>query len=271
MVEYSVSEFRKGRIKMGELLKNKNILIMGLRNKWSIAWGIAKSAYREGANLILTYQGDREKDSAMELAASLGNASIYQCDVSSDADIESLFDEIQKKYPVLHGVVHGIAFANREDLQNNFINTSREGFLHALNISAYSLVAVCRSASKLMTEGGSIITLTYMGSEKVFPGYNVMGVAKAALECSVRYLAHDMGPSAVRVNAISSGPIKTISAKAVKDFGNILDVYADRAPLKRGVDQDEIGDASVFLLSDLSRAITGEVLYVDCGYNIMGI
>ena len=244
---------------------------MGLRNKWSIAWGIAKSAQREGAKLILTYQGEREREGAEELAASLGGASIFQCDVSSDEDIVSLFTRIESDFRALHGLVHGIAHAKREDIQNDFINTSREGFAHALNISAYSLVAVCREAKRLMKDGGSIVTLTYMGSERVFPGYNVMGVAKAALEASVRYLAYDMGGSGIRVNAISAGPIKTISSKAIKDFGSILDVFEEKAPLKRGVDQDEIGDTALYLLSSMSRAVTGEVMYVDCGYNIMGI
>jgi len=256
---------------MGSLLLNKNVLIMGLRNKWSIAWGIAKQARMDGANLILTYQGDREKQGAEELAASLGNASIYQCDVSSDEEIDRLFSDIKDRYGVLHGVVHAIAHAKKEDITNDFVNTSRDGFIHALNISAYSLVAVSRKAKELMTEGGSIITLTYMGSEKVFPGYNVMGVAKAALEASVRYLAHDLGPLGIRVNAISAGPIKTISSKAIKDFGSILDVFEQKAPLKRGLSQDELGNTALFLLSDLSGAITGEVLHVDCGYNIMGI
>jgi len=256
---------------MGKLLNNRNVLIMGLRNKWSITWGIAKSARREGANLILTYQGEREEEGARELAASLENTSIFQCDISSEEEIDKLFSDIKEKYGSLHGVVHGIAHAKREDIQNEFVNTSREGFAHALDVSAYSLVAVSRRAKEIMTEGGSIVTLTYMGSEKVFPGYNVMGVAKAALEASVRYLAYDLGPSAIRVNALSAGPIKTISSKAIKDFGSILDVVEQKAPLRRGVEQDEIGDTALYLLSDLSRAVTGEIVYVDCGYNIMGI
>lgn len=256
---------------MGSLLENKNILIMGVRNKWSIAWGIAKSAYEEGANLIFTYQGEREREGAEELAAALNKASIYPCDISSDEEIDGLFKHLKEKYGVLHGVVHAIAHAKREDIQNNFVNTSRDGFAHALNVSAYSLVAVSRKAQELMTQGGSILTLTYMGSERVFPGYNVMGVAKAALEASVRYLAYDLGALGIRVNAISAGPIKTISSKAIKDFGTILDTFEQKVPLKKGLEQDELGDAALFLLSGLSRAITGEVMYVDCGYNIMGI
>jgi enoyl-[acyl-carrier protein] reductase I len=256
---------------MGDLLKDKNILIMGVRNKWSIAWGIAKAAYNEGANLIFTYQGDREKEGVDELADTLGNVPTFQCNVSADDEVETFFAALKVKYGVIHGLVHGIAHAKREDIHNGFINTSRDGFAHALDVSAYSLVAVSREAQKLMTEGGSILTLTYMGSERVFSGYNVMGVAKAALEASVRYLAHDLGPAGIRVNAISAGAVKTISAKGVKDFSTILDITEEKAPLKRGVDQDELGDAALFLLSRLSRGMTGEIMYVDCGFNIMGI
>lgn len=256
---------------MGNLLENKNILIMGVRNKWSIAWGIAKAAHNEGANLIFTYQGEREREGAEELITLLKGSSIYQCDISSDEEIDNLFVEMQKKFSVIHGVVHAIAHAKREDIHNGFINTSRDGFAHALDVSAYSLVAVSRKAKELMTEGGSIITLTYMGAEKVFTGYNVMGVAKAALEASVRYLAADLGPIGIRVNAISAGPIKTISAKGVKDFSDILEVVEQKAPLRKGIDQDELGDSALYLLSKLSRGTTGEVIHVDCGYNIMGI
>lgn len=253
------------------LLKGKNILIMGVRNKWSIAWGIAQAAYEEGANLIFTYQGEREKEGAIELTESIKGSIIMQCDISSDEDIDSLFTELKKRLGVIHGVVHGIAHAKKEDLHNKFVNTSRDGFLHAMNISAYSLIAVARGAKPLMTEGGSILTLTYMGSEKVFPGYNVMGVAKAALEATVRYLAADLGPDGIRVNAISAGPVKTISSKAVKDFGTILDVFEEKAPLRRRVEHGDIGGTALFYLSRLSSGVTGEVTYVDCGYNIMGI
>jgi enoyl-[acyl-carrier protein] reductase I len=256
---------------MAKLLENKNILIMGVRNKWSIAWGIAKAAHNEGANLIFTYQGEREREGAEELVTLLKGSSIYQCDISSDEEIGNLFGEIKNKYSVIHGVVHAIAHAKKEDIHNGFINTSRDGFAHALDVSAYSLVAVSRRAKELMLDGGSIITLTYMGSEKVFSGYNVMGVAKAALEASVRYLAADLGPSGIRVNAISAGPIKTISAKGVKDFSDILDVVEQKAPLRKGIDQDELGDSALYLLSSLSRGTTGEVVHVDCGYNIMGM
>ncbi|HOJ09378.1 MAG TPA: enoyl-ACP reductase [Clostridiales bacterium] len=256
---------------MGDLLKGKNIVIMGVRNKWSIAWGIVKSAADEGANIIFTYQGEREEKEASSLASQIDNSFIYKCDISSDKDIDALFKTLKNEHGVIHGLVHAIAHANSEDIHNNFINTSREGFAHALDISAYSLVAVSKRAAELMTEGGSIVTLTYMGSERVFSGYNVMGVAKAALEACVRYLANDLGPLGIRINAISAGAIKTISSKAIKDFGNILGVVEQRAPLRRGIDQNELGDSALFLLSDLSRAITGEIIHVDCGFNIMGI
>ncbi|AUG57032.1 enoyl-ACP reductase FabI [Acetivibrio saccincola] len=252
---------------MGNLLAGKNILVMGVRNKWSIAWGIVNAAINEGANIIITYQGEREKKGASELGAD----SIFQCDISSDQDIDNLFAAIKEKYGTIHGVVHSIAHANTEDLQNDFIYTSREGFAHAMDVSAYSLVAVSRRAKEIMTEGGSIITLTYMGSEKVFPGYNVMGVAKAALEASVRYLASDLGPSGIKVNAISAGPIKTLSAKGVKNFGSILDTVEEKAPLRRNVTTEDVGKTALYLLSDLSSGVTGEIIHVDSGYHIMGI
>lgn len=244
---------------------------MGVRNKWSIAWGIAKTAHDEGANLIFTYQGEREREGAEGLVEELKNSSIYQCNISSDEEIQGLFKEIKGKYGVLHGLVHAIAHAKREDIQNSFINTSRDGFAHALDVSAFSLVAVSREAKELMAEGGSILTLTYMGAEKVFTGYNVMGVAKAALEATVRYMAYDLGQQGIRVNAISAGPIKTISAKGVKDFSSILDVVEEKAPLKRGINHEDLGNSALYYLSHLSSGVTGEVTHVDCGFNIMGI
>ncbi|MFZ5985859.1 MAG: enoyl-ACP reductase FabI [Bacillota bacterium] len=252
---------------MGALLNNKNILVMGVRNKWSIAWGIVKAAQNEGARVIITYQGERERTGAEEL----GGDSTFQCDISSDEDIDNLFNAIKEKYGVIHGVVHSIAHAKTEDLQKDFVYTSRDGFAHAMDVSAYSLVAVSRRAKELMTESGSIITLTYMGSEKVFPGYNVMGVAKAALEASVRYLASDLGPRGIRVNAISAGPIKTLSAKGVKDFSNIMDAVETKAPLRRNITQEDLGNSALYLLSDLSSGLTGEVIHIDSGYSIMGI
>ncbi len=256
---------------MGTLLEGRNVLIMGLRNKWSIAWGIAKEAYSEGANVILTYLGEREKEDVEKLAKELGNPNLYSCDISSDEQIDSLFNSIEKDYGKIHGLVHAIAHAKSEDMRNDFVNTSRDGFAHALDISAYSLVAVTRAAHKLMTDGGSVVTLTYYGADKVFSGYNVMGVAKAALEASVRYLASDLGKDGIRVNAISAGPIKTLSAKGVKDFGNILDTVEEKSPIRRRVNPTDVGKTSLYLLSDLASGVTGEVLFVDGGFNIMGI
>ena len=256
---------------MGLLLENKNILIMGVRNKWSIAWGIAKAAHEEGAKVIFTYMGEREREGVLELAENLGKPLIYPCNIALDEEIDSLFDQLKKDHGEINGLVHAIAHAKSEDMHNDFINTTREGFAHAMDVSAYSLVAVCRRARDIMPEGSSIITLTYMGSEKVLPGYNVMGVAKAALEASVRYLANDLGQTGIRMNAISAGPIKTLSAKGVKDFGNILDVVETKAPLRRRINQQDLGNAALYFLSRLSSGVTGEITYVDCGYNIMGI
>lgn len=256
---------------MGDLLKGKNIIIMGVRNKWSIAWGIASAAHKEGAKLIFTYQGEREKNGVEQLAADLGGVSAYQLDVTSDSDIDAFFNTVKSNFGVVHGVVHSIAYAKTEDLQDSFVNTSRDGFALALNISAYSLVAVSRRARDLMTEGGSIVTLTYMGSEKVFRGYNVMGVAKAALEASVMYLANDLGPDGIRVNAISAGAVKTLSGKGVKDLGSMLESAREKSPLRKNVDLEELGDAAVFLLSKMSNGITGEIIHVDSGMNILGV
>ncbi len=253
------------------LLKDKNILIMGLRNKWSIAWGAAKSAQEQGANLIFTYLSQEKKESIEKLVETIPGAKMYPCDVSSDDNIEKLFKSLKKDYGKIHGILHSIAHAKSEDLHDSFVNTSRDGFAHAGNVSAYSLVAVSRAAQSVMSEGGSIVTLTYLGSEKVMPNYNVMGVAKAALECSVRYLANDLGPKAIRVNAVSAGPIKTLSARGVKDLDQILRAVETKAPLRRNVDAKEVGDVVTFLFSDMSRAVTGEVIYADSGYSIMGI
>ncbi len=253
------------------ILKGKNILIMGLRNKWSIAWGAAQSAQEQGANLIFTYLSEEKRESIEKLLDSIPGAILYSCDVSKDDDITRLFETLKKDYGVIHGVLHSIAHANTKDLHNDFVNTSRDGFAHANNVSAYSLVAVSKAAQDVMTEGGGIVTLTYLGAEKVMPNYNVMGVAKAALECSVRYLASDLGPKNIRVNAVSAGPIKTLSARGVKDLDRILEAVETKAPLRRNVDAKEVGDVVTFLMSDMSRGVTGEVIYVDSGYNVMGI
>jgi len=253
------------------LLKDKNILIMGVRNKWSIAWGIAKKAQKEGANIILSYYGEREKVRLEKLMLDLDHSTCIKCDISSDEDIEVMFEKLKSEYKVLDGIVHSIAHAYSKDLENDYIYTSREGFSHALDVSAYSLVAVCRRAKDLLIDGGSIITLSYMGSEKVFPGYNVMGVAKAALETSVKYLANDLGNNKIRINALSAGPLKTMSGKGINGFNKIIENCEMRAPLKKNVTQDDIGNTAVYLLSYLSSGVTGEVLHVDCGFNIMGI
>jgi len=256
---------------MKKLLKGKNIIVMGVRNKWSIAWGIAAAAHKEGASLIFTYQGEQEKGGVEQLAAELGNVYTYQLNVTSDSDIDTFFETLKDKFGKIHGLVHAIAYARKKDLQDSFVNTPRDGFALALDISAYSLVAVSRKAKELMTESGSILTLTYMGSEKVFSGYNVMGVAKAALEASVMYLASDLGPEGIRVNAISAGAVKTLSARGIKDFGSILGITREKAPLRKNVELSEIGDTAVFLLSSMSKGITGEIIHVDSGMSIMGI
>ena len=251
-------------------LAGKTAVVFGLANKRSIAWGIAQKLHAAGATLAICYQNERMKPDAEELIAELSGASGFQCDVSNDAEIETLFAAFKQKFSKIEILVHAVAFAPVEELRGEFINTSREGFRIAHDVSVYSLIAVSRAAAPLMTESGSIITLTYFGAEKVVPNYNVMGVAKASLEATVRYLVWNLGPKNIRVNAISAGPIKTLAARGVGALGDMLKSHADRAPLHRNVDQLEVGGAALFLASDLSSAVTGEVLYVDCGYNIMG-
>lgn len=255
------------------LLENKKILIMGIRNKWSIAWGAAEAAAKNGAELIFTYQGEENKEKIESLLSELPYIKAYPCDASDDSDIEKVFKEIKEDCGKIDGILHSIAHANTEDLRNDFIYTSKEGFAHANDVSAYSFIAVSRIAKELdlLNEEASLVSLTYHGSTKVLPGYNVMGVAKAALECSIRYLADNLGPQGIRVNAISAGPIKTLSAKGIKDFGSILDVVEEKAPLRRNVTTEEVGNAAIFMLSNMSRAVTGQILYADSGYSIMGI
>jgi len=248
----------------------KTVVVFGLANKRSIAWAIAQKVHQAGWQLAITYQNERLEQEAKDLITELPGAEGFMCDVSSDEQIAKLFEQLKERYGVLHGVVHSVAFAPAEELRGEFLNTSREGFRMAHDISVYSLIAVARGAAPLMTEGGGIVTLTYYGAEKVVPKYNVMGVAKAALEATVRYLANDMGPRAIRVNAISAGPIKTLAARGISQLGEMLKAHADRAPLKRNVDPAEVGSTAVFLLSEGGSGITGETLYVDCGYNIMG-
>ena len=248
----------------------KTAVIFGLANKRSIAWAIAQKLSDAGWRLAITYQNERMAQEAKDLVTELPGAEGFMCDVSFDQQIAKLFEELQTKYGVLHGVVHSVAYALAEDLKGEFVNTSREGFRVAHDVSVYSLIAVARAAAPLMTSGGGIITMTYYGAEKVVPKYNVMGVAKAALEATVRYLSSDLGPKGIRVNAISAGPIKTLAARGISQLGEMLKWHAERAPLKRNVDPAEVGGTAVFLLSDAASGITGETIYVDCGYNIMG-
>ncbi|WP_083512116.1 enoyl-ACP reductase FabI [Amphibacillus sediminis] len=254
-------------------LEGKRYVIMGVANKRSLAWGIAKALHEVGAQLIFTYANERFAKPVKELAATLEGqkALFYQCDVTSDQAITETFATIQADVGTIHGVAHCIAFANKEELRGEFIETSRDGYLLAQNISAYSLVAVTREAEKLMTEGGSIITLTYLGGERVVPNYNVMGVAKASLDASMKYLANDLGKRNIRVNAISAGPIRTLSAKGVGDFNSILKDIEENAPLRRTVTQEDIGSTAYYLLSDLSSGVTGEIIHVDSGYSILGL
>jgi enoyl-[acyl-carrier protein] reductase I len=254
---------------MGNLLEGKTALVLGIANKWSLAYAIAEAFRREGAKLVVTYQGPRQKVMVEELAGELGAARALACDVSQDEELERLACEL--KTDRLDAVIHSIAYANREDLTRPFHQTSRSGFLLAQDVSAYSLVSVARTVAPLMTQGGSITTLSYLGATRVIPNYNVMGVAKAALESSVRYLASDFGPQGIRVNAISAGPVKTVSARAIKDFSGILDFVAQRAPLRRNTEPAEVADTAVFLASDLGRGVTGNVLFVDAGFQIMGL
>jgi enoyl-[acyl-carrier protein] reductase I len=248
----------------------KTAVIFGLANKRSIAWAIARKLHAEGWQLAITYQNERLEQEAGDLITDLPGAQGFMCDVSFDDQIAKLFEQLQARYSVLHGLVHSVAFAPAEDMKGEFLNTSREGFRIAHDISVYSLIAVARAAAPLMTSGGGIVTLTYYGAEKVVPKYNVMGVAKAALEATVRYLANDMGPKGIRVNALSAGPIKTLAARGVSQLGEMLKSHAERSPLKRNVEPGEVGAAAAFLLSEGGSGITGETLYVDCGYNIMG-
>jgi enoyl-[acyl-carrier protein] reductase I len=252
-------------------LKGKVAVVFGLANKRSIAWGIAQKLSEAGATLAICYQNERLKKEADALIPELKDAKAYQCDVSSDAEIDALFATLKETYGTLHTVVHAVAFAPADAIKNDFLLTTREDFRIAHDVSVYSLIAVSRAAVPLMTEGGSILTLTYYGSTKVFPNYNVMGVAKAALEATVRYLAASLGAKNIRVNAISAGPIKTLAARGIGDFSKILDAVTERAPLHRNVDQLEVGGTALFLSSDLASGITGEVTYVDCGFNITGL
>ena len=252
------------------LLDGKKGLIIGVANKHSIAWAIAQSAAGQGAQLIFNYQNERLRENVEELVATMPGAKAFPCDVGDDTQIAALIHNVQKEVGTLDFLVHSVAFAPREELTGHFVNTSRQGFAMALDVSAYSLVALTRAAMPLMTDGGSVVTLTYLGAERVVPHYNVMGVAKAALEASVRYLAHDLGPKNIRVNAISAGPIKTLAARGVSGISKMVDHHREFAPLRRATEQGEVGDTALFLISPLGRGITGEVIYVDGGYHILG-
>lgn len=256
---------------MSNSLQGRTAVVFGVANKRSIAWAIAQQMQQAGAQLAITYQNERLKQEAADLIAELPNAQAFQCDVSRDEEIAQLFQQLKERYGKLNVLVHSIAYAPAEDLKGDFADTSRDGFRIALDTSAYSLVALARAARPLMTEGGSIMTMTYYGSARVIPRYNVMGVAKAALEASVRYLAYDLGKNNIRVNAISAGPIKTLASRGISGFGDMLKEQAERAPLKRNVDVNEVATTAVFLASDAGSGITGETLYVDGGYNIMGV
>ena len=255
---------------MHRLLEGKQALVLGIANRWSLAYGIAQTFAREGAELILTYLGEHQRQAIETLAEGMPVKAVLPCDVTRNDDLEGLARALQGLGKPLDAVVHSLAFANREDLSRPFVETSRAGFLLAQEISAYSLVAVARAAAPAMTAGGSMTTLTYIGSTRVLPHYNVMGVAKASLEAAVRYLASDLGPRNIRVNAISAGPVKTASARAIKDFSSILETVAANAPLRRNTDPSEVADSAVFLASDLGRGVTGNVLFVDAGMQIMG-
>ncbi|SFA78346.1 Enoyl-[acyl-carrier-protein] reductase [NADH] [Bacillus sp. cl95] len=263
--------YKLGGYKLNLSLSGKTYVVMGVANKRSIAWGIARSLHDAGAQLIFTYAGERLEKSVRELAESLEaeRTIVLPCDITVDEEVAQCFARIKEEVGTIQGVAHCIAFANKEELQGDYMNTTREGFLLAHNISSYSLTAVAKEAKDLMVEGGSIVTLTYLGGERVVANYNVMGVAKASLDASVKYLASDLGKHGIRVNSISAGPIRTLSAKGVSDFNSILKEIEEKAPLRRVTTQEEVGDTALFLFSELSRGITGENIHVDSGFHIL--
>ena len=255
------------------MLTGKTGIVFGVANKRSIAWAIAQALAGAGMRLAFTYQGERLKENVEELAATLPGSAVYACDVGADGEIAAVFAGVERDLGRLDTLVHSVAYARKEDLEGEFLATEREGFRVAHDVSAYSLVALTRAAVPLMTKGGggSVIAMTYYGAEKVAAGYNVMGVAKASLEASVRYLAADLGPRGVRVNAISAGPVNTLAARGIRGFTGMLKHHAEKAPLRRNVELEEVGNAGMFLLSPWASGITDEVTYVDCGYNIVGL
>tara|TARA_Y100000588_G_scaffold73195_1_gene75682 strand:- start:1880 stop:2653 length:774 start_codon:yes stop_codon:yes gene_type:complete len=252
-------------------LSGKTALVFGIANQRSIAWSITKSLHNAGASIIAAYQNDRVKPSVDKLTSELDRISTVECDVSDDRNVEKTFGHIKEQTDKLDIVVHSIAFAQREDLGGRFLDTDREGFRVALDISAYSLVSITRNAFPMMTEGGSILTMSFMAAEKVFPGYNVMSTAKAALENEVRQLANDLGPNAIRVNAISAGPLDTLSSRVISGYRDMKKAHSDRAPMRRNITHDEVANTALFLSSNMSTGITGEVIHVDTGYHVMGI
>ena len=255
---------------MSKLLEGKFALVTGIANRWSLAYSIAQAFSREGAQLALTYLGEKQKEAIEEICKDLNVAAVLPCDVTKDEELEGLTESLRALDRPLHAVVHSLAFANREDLSRPFLETSRSGFVLAQDVSAYSLVALARATCPVMTDGGSISTLTYLGSTRVVTNYNVMGVAKASLEAAMRYLASELGAHKIRVNAISAGPVKTASARAIKDFSTILDTIQNRAPLRKNTEPGEVADTAVFLASDLGRGVTGNIVFVDAGMQVMG-
>ncbi|MBA3600697.1 MAG: enoyl-ACP reductase [Acidobacteria bacterium] len=253
------------------MLENKVGMIFGVANQRSIAWACAQACMEKGARLAFTYQGERLKENVGKLTANLDGALVVPCDVTNQAEVDAAFQTVEKEFGKLDFLIHSIAFAPKEALEGEFLMTSREAFVTALEISAFSLPQLARAAAPLMRDGGSIVTMTYYGAEKVVQNYNVMGVAKSALESSVRYLAEDLGKQNIRINAISAGPINTLSARGVKNMGAMLRHIAEKSPLRRNVEAREVGNTALFLVSDLASAITGETIYVDCGFNIIGI
>ena len=258
-------------IQSGDMLKGKKGIIFGVANDHSLAWSCAQALHAQGAQLAFTYQGEVLERRVKPLAESVGSTFVEPCDLSKDDQIEATFAKLKKHWQSIDFVVHAVAFANKQDLEGHFVDTTRDGFKLALDVSAYTLTAVARAAAPLMTEGGSIVTLTYYGAEKVIPNYNVMGVAKAALEASVRYLAADLGNKNIRVNAISAGPVRTLAAMGISGFRDMLKYVADKTPLKRNIQAEEVGKTAFYFISDLSSGVTGEVIHVDCGYSIMGM
>ncbi len=258
---------------MAPLLEGKHALILGVANKRSIAWSISQALADAGATLAFTYQGERLEENVRELAGSVKSPLVVPCDVSKDEEIDSLFETVGRELGGLDILVHCIAFAQRQDLEGEYVATTRDGFRIAQDVSAYSLVALARGAMPLMVKrgGGAIVALTYLGSERVIPKYNVMGAAKASLEASIRYLANDLGPRNIRVNGISAGPISTLAARGIPGFTKMLEYVRDKAPLRRNTDPAEVGDAALFLCSPMGRGVTGEILFVDCGYHILGM